>query len=106
MLTNNVVAVSSYAKANSVVLVFERVMEDNFRFVFDIVEVTLAKGQDIRIGLCRNGKIDDGSIVAVVISSKQERWQATKAWACDLYHLTVTEVPAKEITCLGNYGEN
>jgi len=105
-LPNNVVAVSSYAKGNSVVLVFERIVEDNFRFVFDIVETTLAAGQDIRIGLCKKGDIDDGTIVAVVKSSSKERWQAEMAWVCDLYHMTVKALPANEVTCLGNYGEN
>jgi len=106
MLTNNVVAVSSYAKGNNIILVFERILEDNYKFVFDIVETTLSQGQDIRIGLCRKGNLDDSSIVAIVRSSGKERWQAEKAWVCDSYHLTVTESPAKEITCLGNYGEN
>lgn len=105
-MLGNTVSVSSYVKTNSVVLIFERVMEDNYRFVFDIVETTLAKGQDIRAGLCRTGNADDATIVAVVTSSKQDRWQATKAWACDMYQLIVTEMPAKEISCVGSYGEN
>ena len=100
------IAVSSYAKGNSIILVYERIVEDNYRFVFDIVETTLTAGQDIRIGLCRKGAFDDPGIVAVVKSSSKERWQAEKAWICDLYFLTVTEAPASEVTCLGNYGEN
>lgn len=100
------IAVSSYAKGNSIVLVYERILEDNYRFVFDIVETTLLTGQDIRIGLCRKGNFDDAGIVAVVRSSSKERWQAEKAWVCDFYFLTVTEALAGEITCLGNYGEN
>jgi len=105
-LTNNVVSVTSYASRNKIVLVFERVLEENYRFVFDIIEINLAAGQDIRIGLCRKGNFDDGSVVAIVKSSNKERWQAEKAWTCDLYFLTVKETPAGEITCLGNYGEN
>ena len=87
-------------------MVFERVMEDNYRFVFDIIETTLTEAQDIRIGLCRRGTIDDGGIVAVAQTSNQKQWQAVKAWICDGYHLTLTEATAKEITCLGNYGED
>lgn len=106
MLSTNAVAVSSYVKASKLILVFERILEDNSRFVFDIVETVLTPSQDLRIGLCRKGNVDDGSIIAVVTSSNKDRWQATKAWTCDLYHLTVTETLATGITCLGNYGEN
>jgi hypothetical protein len=105
-LSGNQVSVSSYLKGNSLVLVFERTVEENYKFVFEIIETTLAKGQDIRIGLCRNGKFDDAGVVAIVTISKEERWQAAKAWLCDAYHLNVTEVAAKEVTCLGNYGDN
>lgn len=106
MLSDNIVGVSSFAKGNNVVLVFERTMEGNSKFVFEIVETTLNEGQDIRVGLCRKGNVDDAGIIAVVNTSTKERWQAAKAWVCDMYHLAVTETPAKEITCLGNYGEN
>ena len=106
MLADKISGVSSYVKENSVVLVFEHRMEDNYRFVFDILEITLKEGQDIRIGLCRKGNLDDANLVAVITTSTQQRWQAVKAWICDGYHLMVTDIPAKEITCLGNYGDN
>lgn len=105
-LSGNEVAVSSYTKDKSVVLVFERIVQDNYKFVFEIIETSLTEGQDIRVGLCRKENFDDGGIVAIVNSSTKERWQAAKAWLCDPYHLNVTEVAAKEVTCLGNYGDN
>jgi hypothetical protein len=106
LLPGNTVSVSSYTKPGYMVLVFERIVQDNYRFVFEIIETPITKNQDIRVGLCRRGTLDDGAILAVVQRSDKERWQAVKAWVCDGYHLTVTELPAKDITCLGNYGEN
>src|SRR5260221_14197280 len=70
-LADKVSSVSSYVKANSVVLVFEHTMEGNYKFVFDIVEITLNEGQDIRVGLCRKGNLDDANIIAVVKASSQ-----------------------------------
>ncbi len=106
MLTGNIVGVNAYVKGSDAVFVFERVLEDNYRLVFDIIETTLTEAQDVRIGLCRKGNFDDVGLLAIVQKSNQKQWQAVRAWSCDVYHLSVTEAPAKEVTCLGNYGDD
>jgi hypothetical protein len=98
--------VTTFGKGKNIVIVFELVLEDNYRFVVDIVETTLTETQDIRIGLCKNGTFDAPGVVAVVEQSKAERWKAVKAWNCDSYQIAVKDLPAKDVTCLGNYGEN
>lgn len=106
LLTGNTVGVNTYIQGNHAVFVFERVLEDNYRLVFDIIETTLTEAQEVRIGVCRRGNFDDVGLLAIVQKSSQKQWQAVKAWLCDTYHLAVSEVLAKEVTCLGNYGDN
>jgi hypothetical protein len=106
VLPNKITAVSVYAKGTNFVLVFELILEDNYRFVVDIVETTVTDKQDVRVAMCNNGQVDDPFILAVVQQSKEKRWNATQAWICNSEQTAIISLSPKGITCLGNYGEN
>ncbi len=98
-----VLGVSIFQKTTTYVILFEIQVnaETNESKILDALEVKGVKSnQEFRSGICRNAKVENIEIVALVNQQYKEYVKAIKAWRLNKEKKKIEQVAASAVDCL------
>ncbi len=100
-------AVSWYSNASTFIAIFETVSDQNERQILDILTLDhMTADLELKIGDCKDGDNENVAFMALVKTSKAERWRARKAWLCNRDKIRIEAWPATHVSCLGMVGDD
>lgn len=95
-----------YRKGNLIVVLFEQKAGEG-KAILDVLEIKNAqKDQTLSIGDCQDGEMVNEGIVALVQTSKAERFKAVRAWYFNRDKIMIEPFAPDQVTCIGIVGED